>query len=515
MTISPSRHSRSLLAALALCAGAGAAAAADQPACQYALLATTALHYNGPSLDITMDGRINGTPAQMLVDTGSFQTMLTRTGTEKRGLNLNMTGEKIQGVGGYSRLYSARVDEFSAGPAKSSKGRLPVIGDTGAAPAFDAIVGASFLLQLDLEIALADKQIKFFKPIGCDNAYLAYWDRNAVQIPFEYHRDRSPNPHFSIEVNGEKLDAIIDSGSWTTSIDSSAAKRAGLRLDAPNVVRTADGVGIGENRVAHYNAMVDMLKIGDETIRNAQVSIMDTKGQLDVDVLLGADFLRAHRVLFAMRQKKLYISYLGGEPLGQRRSIEPWMQQEADSGNADAQMVLARIYQEGRIAPKAPAQAAAWLEKAAALGHPRANLQFGIKLMGEHRYADAAARIRAALDKMPAERIGALWLYLARVRTGDPALAKSELEATFARSEDHEWPAPIADFYLGKLDGAALLEQAGKDAKLAKARTCQSNSFMAAWHAAQGDDARARSLQASVQAYCANPAPAVKTAANP
>jgi lipoprotein NlpI len=139
----------------------------------------------------------------------------------------------------------------------------------------------------------------------------------------------------------------------------------------------------------------------------------------------------------------------------------------------------------------------------------------GRKLMDSGRWAEAAQRIAGALEKLPAERVYALWLYIARVRTGDPATAKRELEATFARSEDHEWPAPIADFYLGKLDAAALLEQAGKDAKLAKARTCQSNSFMAEWHAAQGDDASARSLRATVQAYCAAPAPAVKTAANP
>jgi predicted aspartyl protease len=514
MTISPFLRSRALLAALALCAGAGAAAADDKPACQYVLMAKTPLHYNGPSLEITMDGSIDGTPAQMLVDTGAFETMLSRTGTEKRGLSLRMTGETIQGVGGYSRLYSARVNEFRAGPAKSSKGWLPVIGDTGAAPAFDAIVGASFLLQTDLEIALADKEIKFFKPLGCDKADLAYWDRNAIEIPFEFHRDRSRNPHFTIEVNGTKLDAIIDSGSWTTSIDSSAAKRAGLRLDAPNVVRTADGVGIGERHVAHYNAMVDTLKIGDETIRNAQVSIMDTKGQLDVDVLLGADFLRAHRVLFAMGQKKLYISYVGGDPMGQRRTIEPWMQQEADSGNPDAQMVLASIYAAGKIVPKDLVKAAAWLEKAAALGHPRANLELGRKLMGEHRYADAAAHISGAVDKLPAERIGALWLYLARVHTGDPALAKRELEATFARSAERDWPAPIADFYLGRLDAVALLEQAGKESRLAKARTCQSNSFMAEWHAAQGDDTKARSLMATVQAYCASPPPDAKPGGN-
>lgn len=62
----------------------------------------------------------------------------------------------------------------------------------------------------------------------------------------------------------------------------------------------------------------------------------------DIDLLLGADFLRAHRVLFAMSQRKLYISYIGGEPLGQRRGLEPWIQKEAEAGNSDAQACFAR-----------------------------------------------------------------------------------------------------------------------------------------------------------------------------
>jgi TPR repeat protein len=509
MTTSTFRRFLPLLGIVALTAGL--ARADDKPACQYVELSKVPLHYTGSSLEITMEGRINGTPAQLLVDTGSHTTMMTRTGTENRGLRLRMTGEHIYGIGGYSRLYQARVDDFQAGPAKSSKGWIPVIGDTGSAPAFDAIVGAEFLMQADLELSLATKEIKFFRPLGCEKSWLAYWDPNAVAIPFEFNRSRSPNPHFTVEVNGTKLEAIIDSGSWTTSIDSRAAKRAGLKLDAPGVVRAGDSGGIGERRVAQYNALVDTMKIGDETIRNAQVSIMGTDGQLDVDVLLGADFLRAHRVLFAMGQKKIYISYLGGEPLGQRRTLEPWIQREADTGNPDAQMMLAAAYGSGKLVPKDPAQSAAWLDKAASAGHPRANLLVGRQLMGKGQWAEAAQRIAGALAKLPAERIGALWLYNARLRSGDPASARRELEATFARSEDHEWPAPVADFYLGRIDAASLLEQAGKEPRLSKARTCQANSLMAEWHAAQGDDTKAKSLMASVHAYCGGaPASAAK-----
>jgi hypothetical protein len=43
-------------------------------------------------------------------------------------------------------------------------------------------------------------------------------------------------------------------------------------------------------------------------------------GALPVDMLLGADFLRTHRILFAMSQDRLYMSYLGGDPFPPRRA---------------------------------------------------------------------------------------------------------------------------------------------------------------------------------------------------
>jgi hypothetical protein len=37
-------------------------------------------------------------------------------------------------------------------------------------------------------------------------------------------------------------------------------------------------------------------------------------------VVLGVDFLRTHRILFAMSQDRLYMSYLGGDPFPPRKA---------------------------------------------------------------------------------------------------------------------------------------------------------------------------------------------------
>ena len=211
-----------------------------------------------------------------------------------------------------------------------------------------------------------------------------------------------------------------------------------------------------------------------------------------------------------MSQKKMYFAYLGGQPFSRSQGVPDWVRAEADAGNADAQYALATAYRNGRGVARDPALARSWLDKAAAGGEPHANLALGRQLVASGKAAEAIPKLRGALDRLPAERFGPLWLYLARVRNGEADLAKTELQAILDKQDNDDWPEPIARFYLGKLDAAGLLERAGKEQKLARGRSCDANAYMARWHEAQGDKERAASLMATVRAHCgpAQPAPA-------
>lgn len=515
MTISACSFFPPLLAGSLLLATLPAhAAEPDTKGCKYVNIASVPLRYTGPSLEITMEGALDGTPARLLVDTGADITVLTRTGTEPRGMTLWNNGGLASGVGGYSRVYNARFKEFRAGPASAKNGTLRVLHDFGYAPSYDGILGSPFLLQADLEFALAEKTIRFFRPMNCGDHFLAYWDPEATVIPVDHHGDRSPNPRFTVLLNGKKLTAVIDSGAATTSVTLAAAKRAGLKLDAPGVERAGYSVGAGDARVANWVAVFDTLQIGEETIRNARVAVMDT--QLEgKDMLLGADFLRSHRVLFAMSQNKLYFSYLGGDPLGQRRGIEPWMQQEAEAGNTDAQMMLSSFYRNGYGVTRDPDRARAWFERALAGDNPAAQFSAGRSLVTQRRYADAARHLRQGLAQLPGDRNATLWLYLARLHLGEGDAARADLEKSFARDDRDQWPHPIARHFLGKLDDAELLEQAGEDRTRARSQVCLAETMMAERAAALGDAARAQALRSSRPECGPSAAPRPATPAAP
>ncbi|MGH8853371.1 MAG: retroviral-like aspartic protease family protein [Telluria sp.] len=501
---------RALACTALLCALPAHAEEPDPKRCLYVNVASVPVHYTGPGLQVTMEGSLNGTPATLLVDTGAGDTALTRTGTEARGMSLMMTGRSAMGVGGYSRVYRTRFKEFRAGPAAASRGELRVLHDFGTPPAFDGIVGAPFLLQSDLEISLAEKEVRFFRPKNCSERFLAYWDPNATVIPFERNFSRSPNPQFTVLLNGKKLNAIIDSGASSTVVTLGAAKRAGLKLDAPGVERLGDAVGVGEARVARWATVFDTLQLGAETIRNAEVGVIDTDLN-GIDLLLGNDFLRSHRVLFAMSQEKLYISYVGGEPLGQRRKLEPWLQQEADAGNTDAQMVLAAMYRSGNGVARDQAQAKTWFDRAAAGGNPRANFSVGRGLMLRADYSAAARHLRLALDKLPGDRLGALMLHLTRLHLGEREEARRDLEKAFAPDDKDQWPNPVARYFLGKIDVEELLEEARDDKPRARFQTCFAKTMMAEHHAALGDAEKAKSILAQRPECGPAPAPSKAT----
>jgi predicted aspartyl protease len=489
--------------------------AAEAPRCLYVEVAKLPIRYVGQGLAPAVDGTIDNTPATMLVDTGAFATQLTMNGVTKRGLGLQMTGDLAQGVGGWSRLYAARVQEISLGPTKTHRSsQLRVIGDANLTPAFDAIIGAPFLLQADLEVDLGAKQIRFFRSRDCGNTDLAIWKEETIVVPFAVSSDRSPNPHFTVKVDGKELDAIIDTGAHHTTMTAYAAKRIGIDLKGPGVKPAGYIVGVGSERAPQLTATFKSIEVGNEAVRDAEIGILDAQGEIGADILIGQDFLRAHRVLFAMSQKKLYIAYTGGTPFSRSAGLEPWMRAEAEAGNPDAQYTVAAMYGTGRGVARDPVQAEAWLHKAAAGGEPHASLTLGRRELVAGHAAAAIPLLRAGLAQLPADRVGPLWLYTARVRNGEPALATTELQASLKQQQDDGWPRPVADFYLGKLDATGLLDAAAKDQKLSHARSCQANVYMAEWHGARGETAQADALMASVRAHCAAPAPAARDAAS-
>lgn len=310
---------RTALAALTVLLPALAHAAGDAGSCRYVPVARLPIEYSDATHRAIVMGTVNGKSARMIIDTGAYQTFLFRAGAERLGLPLDTTGKYMSGAGGTSVTYVTRVDDFSVGIAHSGKAPVEVIGNSSKMDG-DALVGADFLLQTDMELSLADKYLQFFRATGCGDTYLAYWDSKAMEIPFSGKEERSNKPYVTVELNGVKLRAILDTGAPRNSVTRHAAERAGIRVDGPGVRKGGKIGGIGDERVDTWLATFDSFRIGPESMEHVDLVIHDesSRGRGMVDVVLGVDFLRTHRILFAMSQDRLYMSYLGGDPFPPR-----------------------------------------------------------------------------------------------------------------------------------------------------------------------------------------------------
>jgi hypothetical protein len=92
------------------------------------------------------------------------------------------------------------------------------------------------------------------------------------------------------------------------------ATQLGVTPDTAGVIAGGCTTGLGRKSVDSWIGPFESFAIGNEIIRDPKLRFAPVREQLAglPPMLLGADFLRAHRVLIARSQGKMYFTYAGG-----------------------------------------------------------------------------------------------------------------------------------------------------------------------------------------------------------
>jgi hypothetical protein len=326
---------------------------------------------------LTARGNINGSDEPMVLDTGRLHSVLALNDAKKLSLTLGHANAASHVD------YAAYINDIALDRFFWHKVVLGVVEQTPV-PNYSLWAGADILLNglnKDVEISAADGQMKIFVPSGCDNAFLAYWDKDASSVPLVDLSTSDPRQILTVRVNGKEMTAMIDSGSPISIVNIDAAARAGITPTSAGVSELQSGFVPYKQNGKVWKANFSTFSIGNEVIQHPSIAIADLWGSPDAkaqdpaaslrlafiaptlvgatgvpvtpsteavasiarlstadtaptvqpDILLGADFLRAHRVLLAISQRKMYFTYAGGTVFGNLGESAPTVPMSAAS----------------------------------------------------------------------------------------------------------------------------------------------------------------------------------------
>ena len=224
---------------------------------------------------LLVEGAINGRKISVMLDTGSMRTLIFRAAAVRLELPLSGAArERIFGVGGETTVAVAWVDEFRVGQAAQKGLRLLVAGEQDPGDDVAVLLGEDFFRQFDVEFDLAHNAVRLFQPKDCDGVSLAYWAHTgASEVEFEALDASRPEIILAVQINGQPLKALLDSGAALSVLDKADAARLGVTPETPGVVVGARSLGMGKSGADSWIGPFRSFTIGNETIQDTQIRL--------------------------------------------------------------------------------------------------------------------------------------------------------------------------------------------------------------------------------------------------
>ena len=277
-----------------------------------------------------IEGEINGARVRLLLDTGADDSAILRAYSTQQGLHeRQLPGTRFYGAGGDTTATYVDLDRIKIGSLETRGlkmlvlGERPTLGPDGAV----ALIGTDFWEQADDEIDLAKGAARMIKPVGCSGDEVLYWTDPFSATRLLVTQGRRTQYVVTVTLDGVPLRAQLDTGSPLTYVTRQGFAK--LHRAWPPMGEDAPKVhGLGKAAVASTEVVFDEFGFDQEKIKHPRIGVADifgedkdvplgTRARRDIgdfpDMILGADFFMAHRVLISNSQRKVYITYNGGK----------------------------------------------------------------------------------------------------------------------------------------------------------------------------------------------------------
>jgi len=303
---------RTLIGAALACVSLGASRAED---CAHSPLVELPLvpNDNGtPIVSILIDDK----PSDVLLDTGGFWSLINpsfagpygsyrsriegRLGLQGIRLNRAVVVPSIQ----IGALRTPDVDFFEA-----PEGYIGAV----------ATLGANWLSRMDVELDPGAKTVRFFPSSHCGSAVVNWPRSDLAELPVRIDQAQHLLT-IPLELDGQEVQALIDTGSAETFLSARAAKRLfGIETDPSAAGSNFDRTGKPREVYRHQ---FHSLKMGDIVFKDPWLVIAPMVDR-NPDIILGMHNLGSLHLYFAYRDGKLYASTVGGDVAARRARDDP------------------------------------------------------------------------------------------------------------------------------------------------------------------------------------------------
>src|ERR1051326_7158191 len=288
-----------------------------------------------PGNVVTVPALVDKRAVKLLVDTGASFSMINKNIVDELKLPTRQSRVQLVNIAGQRTTQEVRLPSITLGQVRQ-EGVYFIVDDNpnpigGNAPPFDGVLGADFLLNVDLDFDFTGGTLSLFSSQHC-KGQVVYWT-NSPQIAVVPMRvDSSGKLTFPLTLDGHRINAILDTGATRTSLNLDVAKRTfDIDVNAPDVQKTGEVQGgftanlyqrrfktLSIEGVTVTDPMVwllpNMMRLTSEQ-RPTGSLVRDTDKQLP-DALLGMSVLSKLHVYGGTREATIYITAANpGQPV--------------------------------------------------------------------------------------------------------------------------------------------------------------------------------------------------------
>jgi predicted aspartyl protease len=273
--------------------------------------------------------KIMDKPVTLLVDTGGAFSMISRSVVRELNLPVGQAQFEIVNVAGQRSREQVRLPSITLGTLRQEGAYFMI--DPADAPkeqrSFDGVIAPDFLSRVDADFEFGATKLNLVSPDHCAGK-VVYWSAPA-SIPalavLSFHIDRSGHISFPVQLDGRRVDAILDTGAYNTTLNLNIARRTfNVDTNAPDVEKV--GQVEGGYKADVFRKQFKTLAIEGVTVNNPVIDLLPDlisapgstpkpTGSLiresDTDlpgIILGMNVLGRLHVYVAYKEAKLYIT---------------------------------------------------------------------------------------------------------------------------------------------------------------------------------------------------------------